>query len=46
MIAVPAATADTKPVVAFTEATKVLLLLHVPPKDVEEKLAVAPTHKF
>ena len=46
MVAGPAASADTKPEVAFTLATAVSLLLHEPPVEVDEKFAVAPTHRF
>ena len=46
MVAVPAASAVTKPVVVFTVATVVLLLIHEPPVEVEEKFAVAPTQMF
>ncbi|NCX96555.1 MAG: hypothetical protein EBX41_09165 [Chitinophagia bacterium] len=46
MIAVPADSAETKPEVAFTVATVVLLLLQAPPVEVDEKFAVAPTQRF
>ena len=42
----PADTAVTKPVVAFTMATAVLLLLHVPPVTVDVYVPVDPAHKF
>ena len=46
IVAVPAVTAVTRPVVAFTDATAVLLLLHAPPVTVEAYVSVDPTHKF
>jgi hypothetical protein len=46
MMAVPAASADTRPEVAFTLATVVLLLLHEPPLTLDENCAVVPEHKF
>jgi len=46
MVVVPADWAETKPEVAFTVATVVLLLLQLPPVEVDEKLAVAPTQRF
>ena len=42
----PANTAVTKPVVAFTVATAVLLLVHVPPVTVDIYVSVDPKHKF
>jgi len=41
----PAANAVTNPVAAFTVATAVLLLLHVPPDTVDVYVSVEPTHK-
>ena len=46
IVAVPAVTAVTRPVVAFTVATAVLLLLHTPPVTEEAYVSVDPTHKF
>jgi len=46
MVAVPAVNAVTNPVAAFTVATDVLLLLHVPPDTVDVYVSVEPTHKF
>ena len=42
MVAVPAATPLTTPVVGFTEAIAALLLLQVPPVPVVARVAVAP----
>jgi len=44
MESVPFATPVTTPVVEPTVANEVLVLLHVPPRDVELKVIVAPTH--
>jgi hypothetical protein len=46
MVAVPAAKPVTAPVLTFTVATAVLLLLHEPPVTVDENDAEAPTHRF
>ena len=46
MVAVPIVNADTTPVVAFTVATAVLLLLQLPPVTVDVNVTVDPTHKF
>ncbi|NCX96554.1 MAG: hypothetical protein EBX41_09150 [Chitinophagia bacterium] len=46
MVAVPAATANTNPVVGLTVTTPVLLLLQVPPETVDENVAVVPAHRF
>ena len=43
MVAVPAVTPVTTPVEAFTVATTVLLLLHVPPVLLELNEVVLPT---
>ena len=43
MVAVPADTPVTTPVVAFTVATAVLLLLQLPPDTVELKVLVPAT---
>ena len=46
IVALPAPTAVTTPVTEFTVATRLLLLLQLPPPaPVLVKLAVAPTHK-
>ena len=46
MVSVPTDIAFTSPVLALMVATEGLLLLHEPPAEVDEKFAVAPTHKF
>jgi hypothetical protein len=46
MVAVPAATPVTTPVVELTVATVALLEAHVPPEVVDEKVDVAPTNMF
>jgi hypothetical protein len=45
MTAVPAETPVTSPVLVFTVATAVLLLLHVPPVAVFERVVVPFEHK-
>ena len=42
MVDVPAATANTNPVVGFTVTTPVLLLLQVPPETVDVNVWDAP----
>jgi hypothetical protein len=46
MVLVPVLTAVTKPVLGFTVATAVLLLLHTPPAVTLLKVVVAPTVKL
>jgi hypothetical protein len=43
MVVVPVPIAVTKPVLGFTVATAVLLLLHTPPTVLEASVVVAPT---
>jgi hypothetical protein len=43
-VVVPALDADTKPVVRFTVAFEILLLVHVPPVNAFEKSVVVPVH--
>ena len=43
MVALPAVTPVTTPVLGFTVATAVLLLLHTPPAGVALKVVVPPT---
>lgn len=46
IVALPAATPDTIPVLAPTDAIAALLLLHVPPLTVLVNVAVLPTQAF